>query len=119
MTHYYPGTNLTIIGNRAFAFRRFNRTNDFRSSGSGKIDCDLAYIDLETVRLAFQVAQKLGTSLWRSMRCVAGEERLIVEMSYTHVPRAHVGGGRVRPEDAIFVDFLALIRSDAPQSLTR
>ncbi|MFC1816270.1 hypothetical protein ACFL0M_10085, partial [Thermodesulfobacteriota bacterium] len=39
-------TRVSIIGERAFAFRRFNRENDFRASGSGKIDYDISKIDL-------------------------------------------------------------------------
>src|SRR6185503_17089802 len=31
-------TRVTVIGNRAFAYRRFNRPNDFRASGSGNFD---------------------------------------------------------------------------------
>lgn len=53
-------TRVTIIGNRAFAFRRFNRPNDFRSSGSGLIDYDETKIDLKTVKIAFQVSKNFG-----------------------------------------------------------
>jgi len=53
-------TRVTIIGNRAFAFRRFNRPNDFRSSGSGLIDYDSTKIDLSIVQTAFQISQELG-----------------------------------------------------------
>jgi hypothetical protein len=52
-------TRVTVIGNRAFAFRRFNRANDFRASGSGRIDHDPAAIDLRCVRAAFAAARKL------------------------------------------------------------
>ena len=56
---FLPGnendTRVTIIGNRAFAFRRFNRENDFRASGSGKVDWDPEGIDLEVVRKAFEI----------------------------------------------------------------
>lgn len=52
-------TRITIIGNRAFAFRRFNRPNDFRSSGSGLIDHNPQEIDLQFVKLAFAVSEKL------------------------------------------------------------
>lgn len=51
---------VTIIGDRAFAFRRFNRKNDFRSSGSGIIDHDPAKIDLSVVSLAFNVSKTLS-----------------------------------------------------------
>jgi len=53
-------TRITVIGNRALAFRRFNRKNDFRSSGSGKINYNLDNIDLNFVKIAFQISKKLG-----------------------------------------------------------
>jgi hypothetical protein len=60
---YLPGnefdTRVTVIGDRAFAFRRFNRPNDFRSSGSGLIDHNNAEIDLQFVKMAFDVSKKL------------------------------------------------------------
>jgi glutathione synthase/RimK-type ligase-like ATP-grasp enzyme len=53
-------TRVTVIGGRAFAFRRFTRENDFRSSGSGRIDWDAAAIDLECVQLALETSKRLG-----------------------------------------------------------
>jgi len=50
-------TRVTIIGNRAFAFRRMNRPNDFRSSGSGLIDHDYTKIDINHVENAFKIAK--------------------------------------------------------------
>ena len=52
-------TRITVIGNRAFGFRRINRTNDFRASGSGKLDHDRTKIDLKFVELAFEISKKL------------------------------------------------------------
>ena len=60
---FLPGneydTRVTIIGDRAFAFRRFNRPDDFRSSGSGLIDHNPQEIDLQFVKLAFDISKKL------------------------------------------------------------
>ncbi len=60
---FLPGnsydTRVTIIGDRAFAFRRFNRPGDFRSSGSGLIDHDAQKVDLAFVKIAFDVSSKL------------------------------------------------------------
>lgn len=52
-------TRITIIGNRAFAFRRFNRKNDFRSSGSGEINYEMDKIDPVFIRLAFEISSNL------------------------------------------------------------
>ena len=53
-------TRITVIGDRAFGFRRFVRSNDFRASGSGKIDYTVSAIDPQTVRIAFDLTQKMG-----------------------------------------------------------
>jgi glutathione synthase/RimK-type ligase-like ATP-grasp enzyme len=53
-------TRVTVIGGRAFAFRRLVRENDFRASGSGKIDYDTSEIDLRCVKLAFEISSILG-----------------------------------------------------------
>ncbi len=82
-------TRITIIGNRAFAFRRFNRKNDFRSSGSGMIDYNKEEISLEHVKTAFTVSKKM------KFQCMAydflynengGSE--FCEMCYTFVDKA-------------------------------
>lgn len=61
---FLPGNNfdtrVTIIGNRAFAYRRLNRINDFRSSGSGRLDHDPGAIDLRCVQTAHEISKKMG-----------------------------------------------------------
>lgn len=52
-------TRVTIIGNRAFAFRRFVRKNDFRASGSGNFDTDSEKIDTQCLEIAFAISKKL------------------------------------------------------------
>ncbi len=52
-------TRITIIGNRAFGFCRNNRPDDFRASGSGLIDFNPTSINMEAIKLAFEVAKKL------------------------------------------------------------
>jgi hypothetical protein len=127
-------TRITVIGNRAFAFRRHNRPNDFRASGSGKIDFDPARIALDALRLAFRVAHSLGTqSLAVDVLRRAGTPT-INEISYYYEGWAVADcpghwellgdqedselkwvEGNVRPEDAILEDFLAFV-SRARQS---
>ena len=50
---------LTIIGNRAFANRRFVRKNDFRASGSGNADFNKNLIDLRFIKIAFEISKEL------------------------------------------------------------
>ncbi len=78
-------TRITVIGHRAFGFRRFNRPSDFRASGSGLIDYSVGGIDERFVRLAFQAARRLRMQscaidgLWKDGSPVIGE------VSYTYV----------------------------------
>jgi glutathione synthase/RimK-type ligase-like ATP-grasp enzyme len=53
-------TRVTVIGDRAFAFRRFNRKNDFRSSGSGNLDVNPGKIDIQHVKIASEISKKMG-----------------------------------------------------------
>ena len=123
-------TRVTVIGNRAFAFRRFNRPDDFRASGSGSFDTDPGAIDSEFIRLGFRTAQSLGTQsvaidgLYRDNECVT------TEISYSYVSwvvhecpghwelegdpesgRLIWKTGQMWPEDAIMEDFIARLKS--------
>jgi glutathione synthase/RimK-type ligase-like ATP-grasp enzyme len=78
-------TRVTIIGDRAFAFRRFNRDNDFRSSGSGKINYEMDKIDVTFIKKAFEISQKLKfqSMAYDFLYNEAGEVQCC-EMSYTY-----------------------------------
>lgn len=131
LQEFLPGnefdTRVTVIGERAFAFRRFNRPDDFRASGSGRIDWDPAKIDHATVRLAFDVAARLGTQSVAIDGLRRGAVPVVGEISYTYaawairdcpghwVSDARSEGtglrwieGTLRAEDAIFEDFVRL-----------
>jgi glutathione synthase/RimK-type ligase-like ATP-grasp enzyme len=113
-------TRVTIIGNRAFGFRRLNRPNDFRASGSGRPAYDPAGIDKRCIDIAFRVAERLGTqSLAFDFLFDRGHEPKIAEVSYCYVSSAvydclghwdHTMGwheGHIWPEDAIIEDVLS------------
>lgn len=115
-------TRITVIGDRAFGFRRFNRDNDFRASGSGRIDCDVSGVDPAFIRLGFEVADKLKMQscaidgMWRGSEAVTGE------VSYAYVSRAvyNCSGhwdrnldwheGHMWPEQAHVEDFVARLK---------
>ncbi len=119
-------TRVTVIGNRAFAFRRFNREGDFRASGSGNISWEPSEVDLDTVHLAFEVAEKLQTQSIAIDGMRRGDTRLVGEISYTYAAWAiercpghwatdSLGKlrwveGHLRAEDAIFEDFVRRLR---------
>lgn len=126
---FLPGngfdTRITVIGDRAFGFRRFNRDEDFRASGSGRIDWNPAEIAEGAIELGFSIARRLGTQAVALDVLKRGEEFVVGEISYTgaswaiaecpgHWRRLDAGRddrlawieGKVRPEDAIFEDFV-------------
>jgi glutathione synthase/RimK-type ligase-like ATP-grasp enzyme len=123
-------TRITVIGNRAFGFRRFNRPGDFRASGSGKLDWDPRAIDLRFVRLAFAVAARLRTQSCAIDGLLRGGECVVSEISYTFAQWA-VGAcpghwqsrregdsgelvwreGPMCPQQAVIEDFLARLES--------
>ncbi len=53
-------TRISIIGDRAFGFRRYNRENDFRASGSGRIDWEPTQVSRKAIRIAFDLNKKCG-----------------------------------------------------------
>jgi glutathione synthase/RimK-type ligase-like ATP-grasp enzyme len=123
---FLPGndydTRVTVIGSRAFAFRRFVRHGDFRASGSGRIDWDPQAIDLQCVETAYEAMKRTGA------QCLAFDfvydlERkpVVLEISYGFLPGAiHQCPGfwdrtlafhreNVWPQDAILDDLLESI----------
>jgi glutathione synthase/RimK-type ligase-like ATP-grasp enzyme len=116
-------TRVTVIGNRAFGFRRFNRDDDFRASGSGRIDYDPRAIVPEFLRLAFDVARRLKTQscaidgLWR------GDEPVVGEVTYTYTSWAvhecpghwdadlNWHKGQMWPEEAQALDFIERLKT--------
>ncbi len=78
-------TRVTVVGNRAFAFRRMVRENDFRASGSGDIDYDLSKINIKCISIAFEAAEKLQTqSMAFDFVESVNSTPLIVEVSYCY-----------------------------------
>jgi glutathione synthase/RimK-type ligase-like ATP-grasp enzyme len=51
---------VTVIGNRGFGFRRRNRPDDFRASGSGSIDWDPDPIPENALRIAHDLSRDCG-----------------------------------------------------------
>lgn len=82
-------TRVTIIGKRAFAFRRLNRKNDFRSSGSGLIKYEIDKINMECIRIAFETSLKFNfQSMAYDFLYDSNKEPKICEISYGYNDRA-------------------------------
>ena len=87
---FLPGntydTRITVIGNRAFGYRRYTRDNDFRSSGSGKIDYDPKALDLNFVQMAHAISKKLCfQSMAYDFLYEENKEVALCEMSYNFI----------------------------------
>jgi len=120
-------TRVTVIGNRAFAYRRFNRPNDFRASGSGDFQIDPQGIDLRCIRIAFEAARKLHSQSMAFDFMFRGknQEPVVGEVSYCYVDwmvekcpghwdsELNWHEGHLWPEEAHVEDFLAYIQKNA------
>ncbi len=83
---FIPGNDhdirIIVIHGKAFAAKRMVRKNDFRASGSGVMQFDRILFDEDTVRLAFDLTDRLKS------QCVAYDfiydrgKPLLVEISY-------------------------------------
>jgi glutathione synthase/RimK-type ligase-like ATP-grasp enzyme len=117
-------TRVTVIGQRAFAFRRRVRAGDFRASGSGQIVYGREAIDRECLRTAFRVAQQLGAqSMAFDFVHDAAGRPLVLEVSFGYSPKAVYDcggfwdaelvwhGTPMWPEHAILEDVLTAVRA--------
>lgn len=124
-------TRVTVIGNRAFAFRRFNRDDDFRASGSGRNDWNADKIDESAIRLAFQTSKQINAQTVAVDLLRKTGRYVVVELTLSYASWAvrncpghwtlegepasgplHWHAGSLRPEDAIFEDFIKLCRHE-------
>lgn len=79
-----------VVGNRAFAIKRMTRENDFRASGSGNIIYDKNEIDLNCIKIAFEVNRKLeAQSIAYDFVFDENFNPLIVEISYGYAVGAY------------------------------
>jgi len=79
-----------VINNKAFAIKRIVRKNDFRASGSGKIQFEKENFSIDTIKLSLEIAAKLQS------QCIAfdfvfddNNNPLIVEISYSFTGKAY------------------------------
>lgn len=80
---------VTIIGNKAWAFRRKVRDNDFRASGSGMIDYNYHKIPLDLIKISYEVSNKLKVqSMAYDFVFNKDNQPRIVEISYRFAYKA-------------------------------
>jgi len=81
--HY--DTRVMVIGDCATGLKRMVRENDFRASGSGSFTFNPDEIDIEKVKIAFEVAAKLKTQSLAFDFVSHNNKPLIVEISYASI----------------------------------
>jgi glutathione synthase/RimK-type ligase-like ATP-grasp enzyme len=75
-------TRLVVIGNRCFGFRRYNRKNDFRASGSGIIAYEKEFFDERMIKMVFDISTKLKIQSLAFDLIYENDAPKIVEISY-------------------------------------
>lgn len=125
---FLPGNpydiRITVIGNRAFGFIRYNRPNDFRASGSGSIDYDVKKLPLEAVQCAHRISKENGFQSMAYDFLYGPEGKVLLnEISYCYVNQAVYNcpgywdrdlnwhEGHMHPEVAQVEDFLYYIKT--------
>lgn len=86
---FMPGndfdTRVTTAGDKVHAFRRFNRPNDFRASGSDLWDIDPEKIDKRMLRIALDISRHFGfQGMAYDFVYDENREPRIIEMSYLY-----------------------------------
>ena len=86
---FYGGNDcdirVAIVGDRAWAFKRFTRPNDFRASGSNNYDCRRSEMDMDIVKIAFDVSKQFNfQSMAYDFVYDEKGKPIIVEISYTY-----------------------------------
>ncbi|MBS3946365.1 MAG: hypothetical protein KGZ42_12750 [Melioribacter sp.] len=81
---------IIIIGEKAFAIKRMIRDKDFRASGSGFIKYEKEFIDIELIKMAFELNDKIKA------QCVAFDfiysseyKPLLLEISFGFIARLY------------------------------
>lgn len=80
---------IIVVGDKAFALKRLVRENDFRASGSGFIQYEKEHFDDETVRISFEVSEKMHAQCMTYDFVYMEGKPLIVEISYGFTVEAY------------------------------
>ncbi len=125
---FVPGNEfdvrVVVIGERAFAFRRFTREGDWRASGSGRLDHDQSQIDRRCIQLGFDVAHRLRLQSCGLDVIFKAGDPVVTEISYTFAmgsagcpgyftPNGEWVQHQMEPWEAHIEDFLEPVREYA------
>lgn len=124
-------TRVTTAGLRVHAFRRFNRKNDFRASGSDRWDINPANIDMRMIEIALNISKHFGfQSMAYDFLYDENKNPKIIEMSYLYGGAGYpdfMNGywdenliwheGRFWPQHFELIDFLEIPNLKLPPNL--
>lgn len=71
-----------VVGDKAFAIKRMVRKNDFRASGSGIVLYDKKYFNEETIKMAFNMSEKLNDQCMAYDFVFKNDTPILIEISY-------------------------------------
>ncbi len=80
---------VVVIDNKAFAIKRLVRKNDFRASGSGQIMYEKELFNDYTIKLAFDLSDKLKGQSIAFDFVNDGDQPKLLEISYGFVPEGY------------------------------
>lgn len=90
---FIPGNRfdvrVVVIGDKAFAIKRMIREDDFRASGSGKLVYEKENFSEETIRLSFDMADKLNLQIGAFDFVFINNQIFILELSFGFVKEAY------------------------------
>jgi glutathione synthase/RimK-type ligase-like ATP-grasp enzyme len=90
---FIPGNKydirVVVIDGKAFAIKRLVREGDFRASGSGSVLYEKKYFNDETIRLAFETANKMKSKCLAVDFVYRDGTPLIVEVSYGFIKEVY------------------------------
>lgn len=82
-------TRVIVIDGKAFAIKRIVRKNDFRASGSGEIRYSRQLFDEDTIKIAFELAEKLKSQSLALDFVYENGKPMIVELSYGYTAEVY------------------------------
>lgn len=90
---YIPGNSfdirIIIIGDKAFGIKRLVRSNDFRASGSGLVFYEKQHFKEDTIRLSFQMAEKLKSQCAAFDFVYTEDRTYVLEVSYGFIKEVY------------------------------
>lgn len=126
---FLPGnefdTRITVIGRRAFGFRRLNRPGDFRASGSGRLEHNPEAVDRRCLEIAFDLSRRGRFQSMAYDFLMEADRPVVAEISYAFADTAvhdcpghwdeslKWTPGNLWPEEAQVEDFLLRLESRA------